>query len=221
MIRTFRPVYVMVSCVIVAAALVLTSVGALPARAAPRGQFSTAQLRTRLLRTADLRGWQNYHFVPNFPVWSNRPACLNAINGLDSANPPRGVTEAQAAFAESVAGPWILQTLRSYPGQGAAQAFSAATATLARCPVFYLSWNNPPEAATEIIQPRGPVRLGNQSWSAAIAVLSTISQAATLILVRVGSSTVLIEAAAPDGVPLPTFAQVTAIAARAASKLSH
>ncbi len=221
MLRTFRPLSIVVSCVIVAAALVLTSIAALPARAAPRGQFTTAQLSARVLRTADLPGWRNYRFVPNFPVWSSRPACLNAINGLDSVHPPRGVTEAQAAFAQSLSGPWILQTLRSYPGQGAARAFNSATAALAGCPVFYVSWNSPPESATEIIQPRGAVHLGNQSWSAAIAVLSSISQAETLILVRVGSSTMLLEIAAPDGVPMPTFAQATAIAARATSKLSH
>lgn len=221
MTRIFRPVPTIVSCIIVAAALVLSVIAALPARAAPRGQFTAAQLRARLLRIADLPGWGNYRFVPNFPVWSNRQACLNAVDGLDSTNPPRGATEAQAAFAQSVAGPWILQTLRSYPGQGAAQAFNSATATLAGCPVFYLSWNTPPEAATEIIQPRGPVRLGNQSWSASIAVLSTISQAETLIFVRVGSSTMLVELVTPDGLPMPTFAQASAIAARAAGKLSH
>jgi hypothetical protein len=124
-----------------------------------------------------------------------------------------------ASFALSAAGPWIFETLRSYPGQGAAHTFNSATAMLASCRSFIVSWNNPPEVATETLQPRGSVRLGNQSWSAAIAVITTIPVTETMILVRAGSSTMLLEVASSVG--LPTFAQVTKIAARASTKLSE
>jgi hypothetical protein len=227
MITTFRPKAIIIGSLITAATLALTSTLALAAtlaltaNATPRGQYTTAQLRARLLVSADLPGWQNYQFVPDFPNGSNRPACLNAIDGLDSANAPRGVTEAQAAFAQSASGPWILQTLRSYPGNASANAVSAATATLSGCRSFALYWNGPPEVATETIQPMGSVHLGNQSWAAEIAVNSVISDSETLILVRVGNSTMLLEVATAAGVPMPTFAQAKTIAARAVSNLTH
>jgi len=220
MTKIVRPKAAIAAAVLVlSAASGMAATPGMAANAAPPGQFTSAQLSARLLRTADLPGWQGYHFVPHFPDSSNRPACLAAIDGLDSVNPPSGVTEAQAAFARSVSGPWILQTLRSYPGNASAKAFSAATTTLSGCATFELYWNQPSEDATETIQPLGSVRLGAQSWSAAIAVISSIPQAETLILVRVGKSTMLLEVATADDVPMPTFAQARAIAARATSKL--
>jgi hypothetical protein len=203
------------------AVLALSASGASGASAAARSphQLTTGQLKARLLSLGNLpSGYVTYPHQTDYPVYSNHPACMNTLDGLDSPAAPRGVTEASASYALSTAGPWIFETLRSYPGQGAAQAFNSATATLGGCRSFSLSWNNPPEAATETVQPRGSVRLGNQSWSAAIGVITSIPVTGTMILVRTGSSTMLLEVY--SSVTLPTPAQIVAMAARATSKLA-
>jgi hypothetical protein len=208
------------ACITVAAALTLSASGATAASRNP-SQLPAGQLRARLLSTGDLPyGYFNYPLTTLDPTGSSRPACISTLDGLDSPVPPRGVTEASASFAQSSAGPWILETLRSYPGQGAAQTFSSATATLAGCRTFTLSWTSPPEIATETLQPRGSAHLGNQSWSAALLVTTSIPVAESMVVVRDGGSTMLLEVASPVTVPLPTFAQVVAIAARATAKLS-
>jgi hypothetical protein len=202
---------------ITVAVLALSASGASAAAHNPY-QLTPGQLKARLLATDNLpRGYVTYPHATSYPTYSNRPACMNTLDGLDNAVPPPGVTEASASFAMSASGPWIFETLRSYPGQGAVRAFNSATATLAGCRTFLLSWNNPPEIATETVQPRGSVRLGNQSWSAAIGVITTIPVTGTMIVVRAGSSTVLLEVY--SSVWLPTSAQIVAIAARATSKL--
>ena len=203
---------------ITGAMLALSASGASAAAQNPH-QLTTGQLKARLLAIGNLPyGYVTYPHATYFPDYSDQLACMNTLNGLDNPVPPSGVTQATASFALSTAGPWIFETLRSYPGQRATQTFNSATATLAGCPSFLLRWSNPPAKATETVKPLGSVRLGNQSWSAAIGVITTIPVTETMILVRTGDSTMLLEVASSVG--LPTFAQVVAIAARATSKLS-
>ena len=185
------------------------------------GQLTTAELRDRLLTVADLaHGYQLYDRQILNANSSDRPACLAILDWLDGPAPPNGVTESQTAFAAGQDGPWILEVLRSYPRQVAAQALSTVTTDLSRCASFTLTWTSPPaETAAESVQPHGPVNLGDPSWSATLTVASSTPVSETLILVRVKTSLLELEVASAVG--LPPTAQVISIAARATAKLAH
>ena len=149
------------------------------------------------------------------------PACISTFDGLDNPTPPQGVTEAQRAFRQSLAGPWLLETLRSYPGRGAARTFSKVTSTLAGCGRFTVIWLSPSSSDTESFHRNGRVRLGNSSWWASISVIGSYSTDEAMFFVRVGRSTMLLEESAQhDFPPLMPFSQIRAIAALAVSQLS-
>ena len=107
--------------------------------------------------------------------------------------------------------------MRSYPGQGAAQAFAATVKTLAGCGTFTLGQTT--AAGTESVQPLGSVNLGRQSWSAAIATHTSIPVTETLILAQQGSSLVALQVASAAG--LPAAGQIRSIAARAIARLTQ
>ena len=127
--------------------------------------------------------------------------------------------EATASYAQSQTGPWILEVLRSYRRQGAASAFTAAVEILKGCHSFTMAWTAPAGFATESVRSMGSVDLGNRSWSASLSISGTIAVIERLVLVQVGSSLMLLEAATAAG-PLRT-AQVSTIAAHAAAKLAR
>jgi hypothetical protein len=198
------------------------------ATAAPRQsrQLTPAQLRARLITLGQLpRGSQPYQVAFNdLPNQSNKPACLNTLNAMDSPTAPPSVTQAQAAFAESKAvGPWILETLRSYPGQGAVRAFNSATATLAGCRTFTLNWSTPQEPSVETVAPHGSVGVGNQSWTATITVAYAvtgygITQYVVQYFIRIGDSILNLEVNQSTS-PM-TVAQYKSLATTAAGRLA-
>ncbi len=182
------------------------------------GQLTMAQLKARLLTQADLSGYAPSVPPNDFPSYSDKPACLATLNDLSSASAPSAaVTQATAAFTAGPDGPWIEEVARSYPGQGAAQAFATAVKTLAGCGSFTLGQTA--AAGTESVQPRGSVNLGRQSWSAAIATQTSIPVTETLILVQEGSSLIALQVASAVG--LPAAGQIRSIAAQATARLTQ
>jgi len=181
-------------------------------------QLTTAQLKARLLTRADLSGYVPFVPQDDLPSYSDKPACVATLNDLSSASAPSAaVTQARAAFAASPDGPWIEEVVRSYPGQGAAQAFAVAVKTLAGCGTFALGQTA--AAGTESVEPRGPVNLGSQSWSAAIATQTSAPVTETLILVQEGSSLIALQVASAVGLPAP--GQIRSIAAQAIARLNQ
>jgi len=181
-------------------------------------QLTTAQLKARLLTRADLSGYVPFVPQDDLPSYSDKPACVATLNDLSSASAPSAaVTQARAAFAASPDGPWIEEVVRSYPGQGAAQAFAVAVKTLAGCGAFALGQTA--AAGTESVEPRGPVNLGSQSWSAAIATQTSAPVTETLILVQEGSSLIALQVASAVGLPAP--GQIRSIAAQAIARLNQ
>jgi hypothetical protein len=214
-----------VACLTLPAAVAVSAPGA---SAAPRqsGQLTPAQLRSRLITLGQLpRGTQPYQVAFNdLPNESNKPACLNTLNAMDSPTAPRSVTQAQAAFTESEAeGPWILETLRSYPGQGAVRAFSTDTATLAGCRTFTLNWSTPQQPSIETVDPHGSLGVGNQSWTATITVAYAvtgygITQYVVQYFIRVGDSILNLEI--NQSISPMTIAQYKSLATTAVSRLA-
>ena len=181
-------------------------------------QLTTAQLKGRLLTQTDLSGYVSFVPQDDFPSYSDKPACVATLNDLSSASAPSAaVTQARAAFTAGLDGPWIEEVVRSYPGQGAAQAFAATVKTLAGCGTFTLGQTT--AAGTESVQPLGSVNLGRQSWSAAIATHTSIPVTETLILAQQGSSLVALQVASAAG--LPSAGQIRSIAARAIARLTQ
>ena len=209
------------ACVALAAALP-PGAGAAAAPPRPSRQLTSGQLTRRLLTHYELpSGYHAYGWKPNDPTESDHPACISTFDGLDNPTPPQGVTQAQRAFRQSLAGPWLLETLRSYPGQGAARTFSKVTRSLAGCGRFTLIWLSPPSSGTEMFHRNGRVRLGNSSWWASISVVGSYPTDGAMFFVRVGSSTMLLEETAQhDFPPLMPFSQIRAIAALAVSQLT-
>ena len=177
---------------------------------AQSSQLTAAELKARLLVEAGLpHGYVPYATSTDFPESSDKPACMTTLNDLSSPSPPgTAVTQASTAFAASQSGPWIQEVLRSYPQRGAARAFTATTAILAKCRNFTVAWTAPAETAAESIQPLGPVHAGDRSWSASLTVKTNVPLTETLVLVQVGSSQVILQVASAAG--LPTLAQVSA-----------
>jgi hypothetical protein len=205
----------------------MAAVSAPGATAAPRQprQLTPAQLRARLLTLAQLpKGTQPYQVTFDDPTSSNKPACLNTLDGMDSPKAPPSSTQAQAGFVtQSQTGPWILETLRSYPGQGAIGAFNADTATLAGCQTFTLNWPTPVQPSVEYVTTHGPVGAGNQSWTATITVVPQepgygIPEYDVQYFIRVGDSTLNLEITWAYG-PL-TVAQYKPLAVAAAERLA-
>jgi hypothetical protein len=184
-------------------------------------QLTDADLKARLLAAADLpSGYRPYTAPNDFPDSSDKPACMTTLNSLSSPSPPTAtVTEATAAFAASQTGPWVQEVLRSYPRQGAAQAFTRTKAILAGCRTFSLAWSAPAQTATESVTAAPSPGLGSQSWSASIAVNSQVPVTERLILVQAGSSLLALQMA--SGLGLPTVAQVSTIAAAAVARLTQ
>jgi len=179
-------------------------------------QLTAAQLKARLLTQADLAGYAPTSPPGNFPSYSDKPACIGTLNDLSSASAPSAaVTQATAVFTAGPDGPWVEEVARSYPGQGAAQAFAAAVKTLAGCGTFTLG--RTAAAGTESVRPLGSVNLGRQSWSAAIATQTSIPVTETLILAQEGSSLVALQVASAAG--LPPAGQIRSIAAQAIALL--
>lgn len=193
------------------------SANAVPAQSP---QLTAAELKARLLVAADLPGsYLQYTISTDFPTSSSKPACMTILNDLTNPAPPSPpVTQASMAFAASQTGPWIQEVLRSYPGQGAAQAFTATTAVLATCGSFTVSWTAPAETATESVHPLGPVNAGDRSWAASLTVNTQVPVTETLVLVQAGSSLLILQPTSAAG--LPTTAQISTIIARAVSKLT-
>lgn len=183
-------------------------------------QLTTAELKSRLLTVSDLPGgYQPYQLTNNDPSSSDKPACLSTLNGLTFPPPSTTVTEASAAFAASQTGPWVLEVLRSYPGQGAAQAFGTAKTVLSGCHTFSIAWSSPQETATESVTPAAAPALGNQAWAATVDVQGSLPVAEELILVQAGSSLLALQVASAIG--LPPASQVTGMATAAAAKLTR
>jgi hypothetical protein len=199
---------------------------ATPSAAAPSiqpviSQLTNADLQDRLLLVTDLpSGYRPYRASTDFPDRSDKPACITTLDSLTSPSPPAAtVTEANVAFAASQTGPWVEEVLRSYPGQGASQAFTSTKVTLAGCHTFSLAWSAPAEAATESVTPAPSPSLGDQSWSASITVHGSVPVTERLVLVQAGSSLLALQVASAIG--LPSDAQINAIAARAMTRLAH
>jgi hypothetical protein len=194
------------------------------ANASPRqsAQLTPAQLSARLLTLGELPSYYPYQAAPqDDPTGSDKPACMNTLDGMDSPAAPAPATQAQAAFAQSKkGGPWILETLRSYPGQGAVRAFDTATQTLAGCHTFTINWSSGYQRSIETVTTHGPARIGNQSWTATIsAVLATAGygvppQYAVQYFIRIGDSTLNLELDQVNTPPtVPEYKWLAAIAA--------
>jgi hypothetical protein len=214
------------ACLTLIATVAVSTPGATAAPQQQPRQLTPAQLRARLLTLAQLtKGSQHYQAAFNDdPTESNEPACLNTLDGMDSPVAPRSVKQGQAGFVEdSLSGPWILETLRSYPGQGAARAFDAATKTLAGCQMFTLNWPTPHQPSNETVTPQGPAGVGNQSWTATIVVAYQrpgygITHYGAQYFIRIGDSTLNLEI---DQIGIPmTVAQFKSLAVTAAKRLA-
>lgn len=183
-------------------------------------QLTGAQLKSRLLTASDLPpGYGPYAVSSDAPESSDKPSCLTTLNRLsDFSSPSSPATQANAAFAASQAGPWVIEVVRSYPGDGATQAFTAAKTVLSGCQAFSLAWTSPPQTATESVVPTAAPALGNQAWAASVDVQGGTPTTEDLILVQAGSSLLALQVASAVG--LPSAAQVTAIADTAVARLA-
>jgi len=194
------------------------------ANATPRQsvQLTPAQLRARLLTLAELPDYYPYQAaLQDDPSGSDKPTCMNTLDGMDSPTAPASATQAQAAFAQSIkAGPWILETLRSYPGQGAVRAFDTATQTLAGCHTFTINWSSGYQPSIETVTTHGSARIGNQSWTATISVVLAVAgygvppQYVVQYFIRIGDSTLDLELDQLNTPPtVPDYKWLAAIAA--------
>jgi hypothetical protein len=183
-------------------------------------QLTSAQLKSRLLMVSDLpSGYGPYPVSDNAPEGSDKPACVATLNGLSNfSSPSAPVTEASAAFAASQTGPWVLEVVRSYPGDGATAAFIAAKTVLSGCQAFSVAWTSPPQTATESVIPTAAPALGDQAWAALVNVTGSTPTTEDLILARAGSSLLALQVSSAVG--LPPASQVTAMATTAVAKLT-
>jgi hypothetical protein len=186
-------------------------------------QLTASQLNSRLLTVRDLPpGYGPYRVVDDAAQSSNKPACLATLNSLSDfpspVSPSAPVTEASTAFAASQAGPWVLEVVRSYPGNGAAQAFTAARTVLSGCHTFSMAWTSPSMSATETVTSTAVPTLGEAAWAGSFGVSGGVSVTGDLILAQAGSSLVALQVESPLG--LPSAAQVTAMARTAVAKLA-
>jgi hypothetical protein len=187
-----RTVRVAAAAVALAAAVAIgcPAAGAAVSTARAGGQLSAAELRAALLTAANLPGYKSYKFSSaDEPTGSNKPACLHALNDLGAAPvAPRGVTQAYVGFAQSTAGPWLEEILRSYPGASAVGAFSGIVSVLGACGTLTLVWGAPaPATGSETVRALGSIALGSQSWSAEIVIGIVPDQTVEFLdLVRVG-----------------------------------
>lgn len=187
-----------------------------------------ADLTRALLDPADLTGLSDTYRTdirqdPDKPTSATRPECQAALDQLELDQPSQsGVVQARANFAASDSaasdsGPWLQEVIRSYPGDGAANALSTAQATLAGCGTFTVGY--PDGSQTQLtVQPVAVPHIGDQDWAVQItADTGALRLTDTLVLARVKDVLLIVSHATTSAAPI---AEITTIANRAVAKLA-
>lgn len=180
---------------------------------------TSAQLSSALLTTGQLpAGYVRTGLRNDPPTRSNRPACLDTLNALESYRSTRpGAVEARATFAQSQSGPFLQEVMRGLPGTGARQDLRQAAAVLSGCGEFAIGWSDG-MTGTERVVAHGSAGIGDASWHATVTATSeTFTVQETLVLVVVGKTLVVLsEAGSPTA---PARSRTLSLARTAATRV--
>lgn len=161
----------------------------------PPGALTSAQLGTALIGVADLAKGYTRDAVTrgtSLAISITDSKCARGFEGVNTvqkAGPLAVFSEARVSFSKGASGPFLRDSVSSYPSKAKAVSFLAAVHSVFRqCPTFQVTNPSTHRVTAVRLSPLDFPRVGNEgvSVSAEVATMSGPSVRFLLVFIRVG-----------------------------------